>query len=84
MADHFSHTKEELRSYLENETVYEKEMKARLCEKRKQLEAMRELKEDYQRVMEEYTPADDEMLNRMNEHGVEAVSESIKGRKRDR
>ena len=45
---------------------------------------MRELKEDYQRVMEEYTPADDEMLNRMNEHGVEAVSESIKGRKRDR
>ncbi|MBD9183671.1 MAG: hypothetical protein EGP79_15610 [Roseburia intestinalis] len=84
MADHFSHTKEELRNYLENETVYEKEMKARLCEKRKQLEAMRELKEDYQRVMEEYTPADDEMLNRMNEHGVGAVSESIKGRKRDR
>ena len=59
-------------------------MKARLCEKRKQLEAMRELKEDYQRVMEEYTPADDEMLNSMNEHGVEAVSDSIKGRKRDR
>ena len=84
MADHFPHTKEELANYLKNKTVYEKEMKARLYEKRKQLEAMRELKEDYQRVMEEYTPADDEMLNRMNEHGVGAVSESIKGRKRER
>ncbi len=43
---------------------------------------MQELKEDYQRVMKEYAPADDEMLNQMREHGAETVPENIKRKKK--
>ena len=80
----FPHTKDELRKFLDHETAYEKNLKGNLYEKRKQLEAMQELKEDYQRVMKEYAPADDEMLNQMREHGAETVPENIKGRKKGR
>lgn len=80
----FTHTKEDLGKFLNHEAVYEKILKKSLYEKRKQLEAMQELKEDYQRIMEEYVPADDEMLNRMNEHGAETVPENIRGRKKER
>ena len=64
--------------------LMKKNLKGNLYEKRKQLEAMQELKEDYQRVMKEYAPADDEMLNQMREHGAETVPENIKGRKKGR
>ena len=84
MVKQFPHTKDELRKFLDHETAYEKNLKGNLYEKRKQLEAMQELKEDYQRVMKEYAPADDEMLNQMREHGANSTREYKKEERKGR
>ena len=70
------HSKEELDRYASQQKEREKQLKQALKEGREKLELYKGLEQDYNRVMEEYKPADEEMLRRM-----EAASEQKKERR---
>lgn len=62
------HTREELEAYLTARQEREEGLKRKLREEKEKLSVMAELQSDYERVMQEYDPADDKMLEKMEQH----------------
>lgn len=62
------HTREELEAYLTARQEREESLKRKLREEKERLSAMTELQSDYERVMQEEEPADDRMLEKMEQH----------------
>lgn len=59
------HKKEELEKYMEQQKEREKNLKKTLREEKQKLEIYKELQEDFSRVMAEYEPADEKMIQQM-------------------
>ncbi|MBP3488819.1 MAG: relaxase/mobilization nuclease domain-containing protein [Roseburia sp.] len=81
----FPYGKEELEIYLEGCTQKKRDSLRQLREEKKKLEALSELCEEYQKVMEEYAPAEEAELESLEQHGAEREeNEQNRNRKRNK
>lgn len=69
-ADGIPHTRDELEAYLKSCTAEERHTGKSLREEKKKLKALKELRREYRQVIEEYAPAEDELLEEMEQHGA--------------
>lgn len=81
----FPYGKEELETYLEGAAQKKRDGLRQLREEKKKLEALGELCEEYQKVMEEYAPAEEAELEGLEQHGAEKEeNEQNRNRKRNK
>lgn len=81
----FPYGKEELETYLEGCAEKKRCSLRRLREEKKKLEALNELCEEYQKVMEEYAPAEEAELADLERHGAEKEeNEQSRNRRRNK
>lgn len=83
-AEKFGHTGQELEEYLEWNAFRVKQKKRMLGKEMEKLAALTQLKEEYSRVMEEFEPADEKMLEALERRGGEAEIEKTKEKRKER
>lgn len=80
-SDNFPCSREELEEYMEIQTEKTGQLKRKQKEEEKKLEALMSLRKEYDQVMKEYEPADNEMLKEMEAYTLEEPSVKKKRRK---
>lgn len=77
----FPHSREELKEYMNRQAIKERRAKRKLREEQQKLKAVISLREEYDQVMMEYAPADDMMMKKMEQQGMEKEPGKRKKRK---